>query len=127
MALWLSFRGLYSICNGGYLHWSCLICPTNGLVNKDVAKMGGVFTAARKDIECTFGVMKQRFKWLKTWNSLSKKEDIDNVFFTCCILHNILLQHDGYLDQLLAKKPGGIMADIQKQFCEDRFRLDPVR
>jgi hypothetical protein len=112
----VKFRGLYFICDGGYLRWPCLICPINDLVNKDVAKMGGVLTAARKDIECTFGAMKQRFKWLKTWNSLSKKEDIDNVFFTCCILHNILLQHDGYLDPSLAEKRGGVMEDIRNKF-----------
>jgi hypothetical protein len=64
----VKFCGLYFICDGGYLRWPCLICPINDLVNKDVAKMGGVLTAARKDIECTFGAMKQGFKWLKTWN-----------------------------------------------------------
>ena len=111
----VKFRGMYFICDGGYLRWPILIYPVNDLVNKDVAKMGGVLTAARKDIECTFGSLKQRFKWLKTWNSLSKKEDIDNVFVTCCILHNILLRVDGYLDPELAEKPGGVMEDIRKQ------------
>ncbi len=23
------------------------------------------------------------------------KENIDNIIFTCCVLHNILIQHDG--------------------------------
>jgi Plant transposon protein len=110
------FKGAYLICDGGYLRWPCLICPVNDALDKDLAKMGGVLTAARKDIECTFGSLKQRFKWLKTWNNLSQKEDIDHVFVTCCILHNILLEQDGYLDPSLAEKPGGVMENIRDNF-----------
>lgn len=62
------FRGVYSICDGGYLRSPCLICPVNDVGDKNVQKMGGGnLTAARKYIMCTFGSLKQRFMWLKNW------------------------------------------------------------
>jgi hypothetical protein len=49
----------------------------------------------------TFGILKVRFNVLKfplpymakTWNAYRSK--IDNIVWTCCILHNLLLRHDG--------------------------------
>jgi hypothetical protein len=44
---------------------------------------------------CTFGIFKQRFRFLKNAiNLLHFQDDIDNVFFTCCILHNMILMFD---------------------------------
>lgn len=45
----------------------------------------------RKDVECTFGILKKRFMCLKQAIRLHTKNEIDNMFFACCILHNILL------------------------------------
>ena len=53
----------------------------------------------RKDVECTFGILKGRFRILKTLMLYQHKDQIDNVFWTACILHNMLLMHDG-LDKL---------------------------
>lgn len=52
--------------------------------------------SVRKDVECTFGILKGRFRCLKLPIFYQSKEVIDNMFFTCCILHNILLNVDGY-------------------------------
>jgi len=46
----------------------------------------------RKDIEFFFGRMKSRFRVLKTPISFHKKVHVDNNFFTCAALQNIL--HD---------------------------------
>jgi hypothetical protein len=61
--------------------------------------------SVRKDIECTFGILKGRFKILKlpmfyhsSKNAHTGKERVDNVFFTCCMLHNMLLLHDKLMD-----------------------------
>jgi len=48
----------------------------------------------RKDVECTFGILKGRFRILKTAVRLHRAIDIDKVFLTCCILHNMLLKED---------------------------------
>ena len=55
----------------------------------------------RKDVECTFDIMKCRWKILKfgiRWYSLEK---CDQTWKTCCVLHDMLLDKDD-----LAKKMG---------------------
>jgi len=49
----------------------------------------------RKDVECFFGILKGRFRILKLRMAYHKREYIDNIFFTCCILHNMLHTFDG--------------------------------
>ena len=49
----------------------------------------------RKDVECTFGILKKRFMILKHAVRLHNIEDLEHIFRTCAILHNILLEHDG--------------------------------
>lgn len=51
--------------------------------------------SVRKDVECFFGILKGRFRILKLAILYRKREYIDNVFFTCCILHNMLHAYDG--------------------------------
>ena len=59
------FRGnLYSICNGGYLSWPCLVCPVKVTTNKNLSLWSKWLEAVRKDIECFFGIMKKRFEIL---------------------------------------------------------------
>ena len=41
-----------------------------------------------------FGILKGRFRLLKTPVLYHTKEDVDNIFFTCCALHNQLHQWD---------------------------------
>ena len=51
--------------------------------------------SVRKDVECFFGVLKGRFRILKLHILYRNKVDIDNMFFCCCILHNMLHAMDG--------------------------------
>ena len=39
----------------------------------------------------------KRVRSLKAWTEL-RLLDIENHFVTCCIIHNILLEHDGFLN-----------------------------
>lgn len=41
------------------------------------------------------GALKTRFRILKIPILFQKLHEVDNVFFTCCVLHNMLLCHDG--------------------------------
>mmetsp|Transcript_67276 Transcript_67276/g.140130 ORF Transcript_67276/g.140130 Transcript_67276/m.140130 type:complete len:142 (+) Transcript_67276:1009-1434(+) len=61
-----------------------------------------------KDVECVFGRLKGRFRILKIPSLFWYQHEIDNVFFTCCILHNILLEWDG-----LATDWGGDEGEIE--------------
>ncbi len=48
--------------------------------------------------ECTFGILKGRWRILKTGVRTHTIKSVDNTWLTCCALHNWLLEIDG-LDQ----------------------------
>ena len=52
----------------------------------------------RKDVECFFGIMKGRWRILKTGIRLEGVDSVDKVWLTCCALHNWLLKIDGLDD-----------------------------
>jgi hypothetical protein len=72
--------------------------------------------SVRKDIEGAFGILKIRFRFLKSFTNLCKQKHIDNAFVTCCILHNILLEENGYLDANLPDYPGGMASALKLKF-----------
>lgn len=90
-----TFHGKYLICDGGYLHWPCLMCGIADASHPGLVELSKVIATVRKDIECVFGSMKKRFEWLKGWSTVLKQQSMDNAFVTCCMLHNLLLSHDG--------------------------------
>jgi len=49
----------------------------------------------RKDVECTFGILKGRWRILKSGVCLHGVREADKIWETCCALHNWLLEHDG--------------------------------
>ena len=51
--------------------------------------------SVRKDVECIFGILKKRFLILKHPIRLAKEQQIERLFVTCCVLHNLLLEYDG--------------------------------
>ena len=51
--------------------------------------------SVRKDVECAFGVLKGRFRFLKLPIQFHDKEVIDDMFLTCVGLHNMLHLWDG--------------------------------
>ena len=48
----------------------------------------------RKDVECTFGILKQRFAILRYGVRLQSIEKCNQLYLTCCALHNRLLFFD---------------------------------
>jgi hypothetical protein len=87
--------GVYLICDGGYHQWRilqrCSVISSNPRIMHLVNKISSV----RKDVECTFGILKSRFRCLKVPILLNEVCDVKNLFTACCIFHNMLLDHDG--------------------------------
>ena len=48
----------------------------------------------RKDVECTFGILKGCWRILKTGIRVEDIEAVDKIWLTCCALHNWLLDID---------------------------------
>ena len=49
----------------------------------------------QKDVECTFVVLKGRWRILKSGIHLQGIDAVDNIWLMCCALHNWLLEIDG--------------------------------
>ena len=86
------------ICDGGYLQYPCLISGQSGNGTPTREYMAKTLGSPRKDIETIFGRLKKRFAILANGPRVQKKDEVDHIFITCCILHNQILKHDGYLD-----------------------------
>ena len=93
----LRFLGAYLICDGGYHDWPCLVCPyKHQIPGTSIESWSKNVESVRKDIECIFGILKKRFLFLKHPIRLHCPDKIHRAFVTCCVLHNILLDYDGY-------------------------------
>lgn len=56
-------RGLYVIVDGGYHKWRCLQCPSKSSISAEMT-WSSWLESVRKDVECTFGTLKGRFRCL---------------------------------------------------------------
>ncbi|CAN0410174.1 unnamed protein product, partial [Pylaiella littoralis] len=92
-------KGCYLIVDNGYhepnQQWVTLMAPSKYPGDVDDAAFSKMLETVRKDVECFFGILKGRFRILKLRLAYHCREDIDNIFFTCCILHNMLHSFDG--------------------------------
>ncbi|CAN0213958.1 unnamed protein product, partial [Pylaiella littoralis] len=75
--------------------WRMLIEPSKYPLSEADLLFSKRLESVRKDVECFFGILKMRFRILKLAMTYQKQERLDYVFFTCCILHNMLHTHDG--------------------------------
>ena len=71
----------------------------------------------RKDVECTFGILKKRWSILKTGIN-TQGNTADKIWKTCCALHNMLLVADGLDDEWSNAEGGGVddYADDDEEF-----------
>jgi hypothetical protein len=112
------WKGLYAIVDGGYHGWRCLQCPLKHAAGDDAARWSERLESIRKSVECTFGIMRKRFRILNI-PLLNKDPDrIDSLFRTCCVLHNMLLKHDN-MDTMGAESSDWVPA-------REAFRRDCV-
>ena len=89
------YKGAYLIADNGYLAWSCTIPPIKSSSSEAEIRFSQWIESLRKDVECTFGILKGRFRILKAGIRLHGVETADKIWLTCCALHNWLLEVDG--------------------------------
>ena len=86
-------RGVYFICDGGYLRWPSLICPFK---HESCSTQKGYFSSrlesVRKDVECTFGILKKRWRCLDYRFCFRDIKVCEKVFTVCAILHNMMVE-----------------------------------
>lgn len=90
------WRGAWVLADNGYHpSWSCCIPPFKRPQYKCESRFSEWVESMRKDVECFFGVLKGRFRILKTGVRFHGVSVCDQVFKTCVALHNYLLECDG--------------------------------
>jgi hypothetical protein len=58
-------EGVYLFCDGGYLRWVTLVCPYSGSSETGRRRyFNDNLESIRKDVKCTFGILKKRWRIL---------------------------------------------------------------
>ena len=91
----MHFKGAYFILDNGYLNWSCTGPPFGVNNNIDEIRWSRWFKLMCLDVECTFGILKGGWRVLKSGVQIYGVDSVNYVWFTCCALHNWLLEIDG--------------------------------
>ena len=89
------YQGVWLIVDNGYLRWPTTVPPLKTYLTYAEKRFSKWLESIRKDVECTFGILKGRFRILKSGIPLHGIEATDKIFLTCCALHNFLLLEDG--------------------------------
>ena len=78
----LRFLGAYLIVDNGHLNWSCTV-PLFGVTNNiDEIRWSKWLEFMCKDVECTFGILKGRWRILKSGVRMYGADWIDHFWFT---------------------------------------------
>ena len=91
-------NGLWVNVDGGYLCAPELLVGNPHDLDHYMNYWTTFMESERKHVECAFGILKARFRVLKLPIRLESFDVIDNMFVTCCILHNMCLESDGFDD-----------------------------
>lgn len=94
----VTIKGAYVIVHNGYLKWPTTVPPLKHSMNRSEIRFSQWLESLRKDVECAFGILKGRWRVLKTGIRMHNSEVADNIWLTCCALHNLLLYVDGLSD-----------------------------
>ena len=90
-----SYNGVWFICDNGYLLWPCTQAPIKLPTSYEEIRYSEWIESMRKYVECTIGILKGRFRILQGGIKVRSIQKCDELWKTCCALHNMLLFVDG--------------------------------
>jgi DDE superfamily endonuclease len=97
----VKYQGAWLMVDNGYLSWPITVPPfKNTGSRKEIRWSEWLESMRKKDVECTFGILKGRWRILKSGIRVHGVDATDNIWKTCCALHHMLLEVDG-LDEKL--------------------------
>ena len=117
----VEYAGAWFIVDNGYLSWSCTVPPLKNPLSYKFVRFSKWLESMRKDVKCTFGIMKGRFPMLRTGIRLRSLKKVDQIWKTCCALHNLLLFVDGLDDNW----EDGVKSSWEKQYERDKNKKLP--
>ena len=90
------WKGAYVLTDGGYPKCAMLIDPSSKDFDFFTVMWAEWLESIRKDVECVFGMLKNRFRWLRNKVPYHDIILIWNAMRVAAIFHNRLLAYDGY-------------------------------
>jgi hypothetical protein len=90
----VQYQGAWFLVDNGYLNWPTTVPKLNCTFHYKEIRFSQWLELVRKDVKCTFGIMKGRFQILKAAIRIHGVKATDEVWLTCCALHNYLLEVD---------------------------------
>ncbi len=112
------YKGAWVLTDNGYLPWPVTMPPSKNSGSIMETRWSQWLESMRKDVECTFGMLKKRFRCLDHGIDIGSIEDCDNVFLTRCALHNLILK----IDERDKVWEGEVQMDDQDNFAMNRLR-----
>mmetsp|Transcript_29950 Transcript_29950/g.34794 ORF Transcript_29950/g.34794 Transcript_29950/m.34794 type:complete len:335 (-) Transcript_29950:47-1051(-) len=109
------YKGVWFMVDNGYLSWSNLVPPLKDGLTYQQIRFSEWLESMRKDIECTFGILKGRFAVLRYGIRLQSIEKCDQLYVTCCALHNRLL----FIDGLDKGWKDGVESNWEREYRDD--------
>ena len=91
----VKYNGVWQIIDNGYLLCSSCVFPLKHYDFLLEQRWLYWVELIRKDVECTFGILKNRWIILKSPMYIQNVDEVDKIWKTCCALHNWLLEVDG--------------------------------
>jgi hypothetical protein len=85
----------YVIVDNGYLDWLVTVPPFSRSNSLCEICWSRWVESMRKDVKCTFRILKGRWRILKCGVRVHGVDKVDIIWLTCCALHNWLLEIDG--------------------------------
>jgi hypothetical protein len=110
-----TYRGAWVIVDNGYLPRATTVPPMKEPSTFPELRWSKYTESSRKDVERVIGVGKMRFRCLKAGIRIRGSNvftKFDNIWLTCCALHNWLLDVDG----LSAEWKEGVQGDCQSSW-----------
>jgi hypothetical protein len=96
-------KGAYLITDAGFLQIGAFMDPRIHSWSSDDVTWAEFLESIRKDVECLFGILKNRFRFLWGYNESKSHLTIEKDFKICCIQHNMILDFDcGYHETMKA-------------------------
>jgi hypothetical protein len=115
------YKGGWLLVDNGYLNWGVTIPPMKESDTRAELRFSKWLEGMRKDVECTFGILKGRWRILKARIRVHGTKKCDQIWKTCCALHNLLLFEDG-MDKNFKSSWTGELGLLQQQNLPEAVR-----
>ena len=113
-------RGMYFIYDGGYLYWQTLVCLYAGTAGTGCrGYYNSNLEIVRKDVDCTFGILKNRSRMLEYGIQYRDISIAEQIFKTCCILHIMMVDEPETLQSTTRIRRGSHFLQNDAIYLED--------